>query len=182
VYRRLAQGSLVEVDGGEHIVMTDGIPCAESLVAEFLVSGAAPAKKETTCSIPFENAYVPLVPARSATLPSAVAVMGSLDDELFALPEFLAWDRSGGLAVGCKGGGGAMFGSLEEGSGVAGIKVTLDACSIAEGLAISGSGTLTSKDAVFTFDARISGDRTGTVHYARDAEGRSTTGELHPAT
>src|SRR5262249_55501134 len=46
VYRRLDQGSLVEVDGGEHIVMTDGIPCAESLVAEFLVSGTTPAKKE----------------------------------------------------------------------------------------------------------------------------------------
>src|SRR5262249_13851582 len=98
------------------------------------------------------------------------------------LPEFLAWDRSAELDVGCKDGGIAKFAPLDEGSGVAGIKVTLDACSIADGVAVSGSGTLTNKDAVFAFDASITGDRAGNGHYAREEKGRPTTAALHPAT
>lgn len=109
---------------------------------------------------------MPLKPRSHPPLNPSFFLEANLEDELLASSEFVGWDGNGVLQVGCAHGGTASFSLLPSGT----TQISLDACAISYGLAVSGRGRDDLTRDRFDLDASLDGRWSGTLRYARDGD------------
>jgi hypothetical protein len=176
VFNALADGYLVTMEGGPHVIYGRGDACPDDLVTAFLVEGTLPDEKETICEGAIFDEYWPLASTDAAEFADPLEAMIAFDDELYYLPEYYYWDYVTPTAIGCPFGGTIQFEATDTGD-----QLTLDACAFADGFRLTGTGGNDYDAGLFTLDVDVGGLGTGTLSYVRDDnEGTYTlTGEFN---
>jgi hypothetical protein len=175
VYSRLADGYLVTMSGGPHVIYAWGNACPDDLVTAFLVEGKMPEKRETTCKGVVAKAYVPLPPVDAGAFENPLEALLSADTEINHLPEYYYWDVETPTAVGCP-----ASGTLKFEPGDKGDEFTLTECAFSAGFAMSGTGLYSTDDGSFSLDIKVAGPAkvTGALLYERNENGAiQVTGE-----
>lgn len=172
VHSRLDDGYLVTQVDGPHVIFGWGNYCVDDLVTAFLVNGIKPAKRETTCSGPLIEEYVPIAPRKAEEFSDPLEALASVDDEIYYLPEYYYWDLITPVAVGCPYGGTLIFAPSAEGE-----KFTFDSCSFSRGFIITGTGSYSYDEDLFELEVELTGIAEGVLTYRRNYLGRlSVTG------
>ncbi len=175
VYSRLDDGYLVTQIDGPHVIFGWGNHCVDDLVTAFLVSGIRPAKRETTCSGPLIEDFVPLAPRGAEEFSDPLEALASVDDEIYYLPEYYYWDLMTPVAVGCPYGGTLTFVPSAGGE-----RFTFDACSFSRGFIITGTGSYNYGEDLFELEVELSGIAEGALTYRRNYLGQlSVTGSYN---
>lgn len=133
---RLADGYLVVSQGGPHVTFGRGVRCVDDPVVALLVDNARPAVREIDCPGAVAPTFLPLSPARGSAIAGPVAAVVMAEDEVFADPSYVLWDRSRDLHVGCRTGGKFIVtanGWTDQ--------VSFSDCAFAEGWSMNGEGT-----------------------------------------
>lgn len=171
IYERLANAYLIVKPGGPHIIFGRGESCPDRIVTAFLVDGEPPAQRRTVCEGDVYDDYVPQAPTLSSTYAGPLDALSSADDQINNDPDYWYWDGVDPLAVGCRSGGSLRY----EASDV-GYSVTLDACELADGFPLIGTGEINDVSGSFVLDVRVPDGR---LSYERNADGeRSVSGRL----
>jgi pimeloyl-ACP methyl ester carboxylesterase len=163
VYRRLADGYLIETRGGPHVTFGRGNACPDTFVTLFLVNGALP-NRRVTCQGRLVAPYVPLAPARAAAFSSAREALASAETEIEYLPEFYYWGAEEPGKAGCPYGGGTLRFSPTD----SGARLTLRRCGFSSGLLFDGTGSYDWDADRFELDVRASGRFRGSFRYVRN--------------
>lgn len=108
VYQSLADGYLMSVDGGSHVMYGRGVDCIDRRVNAFLRGLST--GREATCEVP--AAYYP---PKLSTVGSREWVLYTLEEEFYYMPEFQTWDGFETLSVGCTHGGEVIYFGDEDG-------------------------------------------------------------------
>lgn len=168
VYSRLADGYLITMTGGPHIIFAWGNACPDDMVTAFLVEGKMPEQRETTCEGVVAKAYVPLAPADAGAFESPLEALLSADTEINYLPEYYYWDAETPTSVGCPFGGTLAFEPGDDGD-----EFTLADCAFSAGFTMTGSGLYSYDDASFTLDVEVTGPAgvAGDLAYERNENG-----------
>jgi pimeloyl-ACP methyl ester carboxylesterase len=166
VFSRLADGYLVTVQGGAHVVYGRGDACVDDLVTAFLVNGQVPAQRETSCDGVLYEDYVPVMAKDSAQYNNALDALEAVDNEIYYLSEYYYWDGITPATVGCTYGGVLSF-ELND----AGTVFNLQNCAFSEGLILSGAATYNDETGIFAMDLNVSGRVGGKLFYTHDADG-----------
>lgn len=168
VYRRLADGYLITVQGGPHVTFAWGNPCPDDLVTAFLVEGMPPEQRETVCAGVVAAGYVPLPPANAAEFAGPLEALKSADNEIYYLPEYYMWDLETPTAVGCPYGGTLKFEPSDEGE-----RFTLNGCAFSAGFVMTGTGVYDYGAKRFTLDVAVNGLAEGRLLYVRESDGEA---------
>jgi pimeloyl-ACP methyl ester carboxylesterase len=166
VYKHLADGYLVTVKGGPHVVFAWGNACPDDIVTRFLVKGEPPAQRETVCEGSVTDPFIPLSPRNITAFSNSLQVMQSIEQEINLLPEYLAWDGKKSEAAGCPYGGSLSFAPGESGE-----SFNFKNCVFLRGFIISGEGKSDGDTGSFTMDVEVSGKSTGNLTYNDDGNG-----------
>jgi pimeloyl-ACP methyl ester carboxylesterase len=166
VYRRLADGYLITMQGGPHVIFGWGNSCPDDIVTAFLVRGTPPEWRETSCVGAIADDYVPLPPASAAEFASPQEALISADDEIYYLPEYYMWDLETPTAAGCPHGGTLEFEPADEGE-----RFTLSGCAFSAGFVMTGTGLYDYDAGRFTLDVAVSGLAEGHLTYTRESDG-----------
>ncbi len=169
VYQMLDDGYLITQVDGPHVIYGWGNRCVDDPVTAFLVGGITPAKRETTCSGPLIEVFVPLAPRAADQFTDPLDALASIDDEIYYLPEYYYWDLITPVAVGCPYGGTFIFAPSAEGE-----TLTFDACSFSRGFVITGTGSYNYDDDLFVLEVEVTGTAEGVLTYRRNYLGRLT--------
>lgn len=172
ILAHLADGYLVVQEGGPHVIFGWGNACVDSLVTDFLVREALPARR-TTCPGVVAAAYVPLAPADASAFADPLSALAAVDDEIFYLPEYYYWDLETETIVGCSFGGSLTFRPGDRGEAW-----SFDECAFSRGFALTGSAVYDYGRGALTFDVAVSGLAEGRLVYVHDMRGggRTVTG------
>ncbi len=165
VHSRLADGYLVTMSGGPHVIYAWGHACVDDLVADYLVDGQTPPQAETECEGVVADWFVPLAPSTAADFENPLQALASVDDEIYFLPEYYYWDLKTPTSVGCPYGGRLTFEAEEPGE-----VLTLVECAFSDGFVMTGNGTYNDDIGLFTLDVIVSGLAQGNLTYTRDAD------------
>jgi hypothetical protein len=168
VYSRLADGYLITMEGGPHVIFGWGNPCPDDIVTAFLVEDQMPGERETVCEGVVAEPYVPLPPADASAFENPLEALLSADTEINYLPEYYYWDVETPTSVGCPHGGTLAFEPGDEGD-----VFTLTGCAFSAGFAMTGSGLFSYADAGFTLDVSVVGPAgaKGELVYERNENG-----------
>ncbi len=165
VHSRLAEGYLVTMTGGPHVIYAWGHPCVDDLVTAYLLDGQLPPQTHTECEGVVTEWYVPLAPSSAADFETPLQALASVDDEIFFLPEYYYWDFETPTSVGCPRGGRLTFEAVEQGEAL-----SLAECAFSDGFVMTGDGSYNYEDGLFTLDVIVSGLAQGSLAYTRDAD------------
>ncbi|MBN8594603.1 MAG: alpha/beta fold hydrolase [Anaerolineae bacterium] len=166
VFERLADGYLIEMEGGPHIIYGRGDACVDDPVTAFLVDGAVPTERITLCEGVVADAFIPPAPPDAAAFADPLDAMNAVYDEINNLPEYYYWDYATLTVVGCDSGGTLAFASASGGH-----QFRLSSCAFSEGWVMTGSGIVDDETGSFTLDLMITGYADGHLIYTIDAEG-----------
>ncbi|MBI1876996.1 MAG: alpha/beta fold hydrolase [Chloroflexi bacterium] len=168
VYRRLADGYLITMTGGPHVIFGRGDACPDDLVTAFLVEGQTPEQRETTCEGLVADAYIPLPPADASAFANPLEALLSADTEINYLPEYYNWDVETPTSVGCPHGGTLAFEAGDEGD-----EFTLTGCAFSAGFAMTGTSLYSYDLGSFSLDVGVVGPQgvTGNLLYERNENG-----------
>jgi pimeloyl-ACP methyl ester carboxylesterase len=166
VYGRLADGYLVTTEGGPHVTFGRGNACPDDLVRDFLVDGAPPAKRETTCGGQLVASYVPLAPVHASAFRNIRAAFSSALTELEYLPEYYYWDFETPTSVGCPYGGGTMRFTAH--GSVARLKLVR--CGFTQGFVMTGYGSWNYDSDRVVLDVKVSGRFAGVYRCVREGD------------
>lgn len=173
VYERLADGYLVTMQGGAHIIFGRGDACVDDLVTDFLVNGTVPAERETVCEGVMYDPYMPIPLMDAKDYADPLEAMTSMDNNINYLPEYYDWDWETPTSIGCNYGGVLSFEISDEG-----VAFTFDGCTFSKGFTMDGTGAYVDETGDFTMEITVSGDKEGTLVYTHLYEGGVTlTGE-----
>jgi hypothetical protein len=109
------------------------------------------------------DAYIGNAPTAASGYKDALALMHSVDEQIFNTDDFYSRFDAEELKIGCDFGG-----TLTYTPGDAGTTVTLDGCAFTPDVALTGTGATNDDAGTFKLDATSGGD---TLHYQRDADG-----------
>lgn len=165
VLPRLADGYLVTMDGGPHVIFGRGDACPDDLVTAFLVDGELP-PRETRCDGVVADEYVPLAPADALDFSDPLEALLSADDEIYYLPEYYNWDGETPTSVGCPRGGTLRFTTSSVGE-----RFRLDDCAFTARFELTGTGEYDYDADRFTLDVAVTGLAEGNLHYTRASDG-----------
>ena len=165
VHSRLADGYLVTMTGGPHVIFAWGHACADDLVTAYLVDGQVPPQTETECAGVLADRFIPLAPSSAADFEDPLQALASVDEEIYYLPEYYYWDLETPTSVGCPYGGRLSFEAVAEGE-----VFTLKDCAFSDGFVMTGSGSYNYDDGLFNLDMTVGGLAPGRLAYARDAD------------
>ena len=166
VFSNLTNGYMVTETGGPHVIFGWGVECVDTLIADFLVDGTLPADRETVCEGVVADAFIPLARANAADYASPLEVIAAVENEIFYLPEYYYMSSTTARAIACPYGGTFAFDSDS-----AGDLFTFTDCSFSNGFAMTGSGSYTYEDGVFSLEVNVTGLKEGSLTYTRDSEG-----------
>jgi hypothetical protein len=102
---RLADGYLVETQGGPHVTFGRQSPCVDRPVVDFLLEGRRPKTRSIGCAGSLAEPYIPLTAATAAGYRDALDAMDAARDELFADPAYRVESGGDEIRVGCRNGG-----------------------------------------------------------------------------
>jgi hypothetical protein len=169
----LADGYLVTMQGGAHIIFGRGDACVDDLVTDFLVNGTVPAERETVCEGVMYDPYMPIPLMDAKDYADPLEAMTSMDNNINYLPEYYDWDWETPTSVGCNHGGVLSFEISDEG-----VAFTFEGCSFSKGFSMDGTGAYIDETGDFTMEITVSGYKEGTLVYTHLYEGGVTlTGE-----
>jgi pimeloyl-ACP methyl ester carboxylesterase len=147
---RLTDAYLIVTDGGPHVTFGRGRDCVDGPVVDFLVDDHRPAARTITCQGRIADEFVALTASTKAGYGDALDAMIAAETELFADPDYVYWDGSQDLRVGCREGGFFVVTSLTDRE-----NLRFADCAFVPGLPLTGIGN-------YNFD---SGDVTWTVTF-----------------
>jgi hypothetical protein len=173
VFSRLADGYLVTVQGGAHVVYGRGDACVDDIVTAFLADDQLPAQRETVCEGRMYDAYKPIPLISVEGYANLLEAMEAVDDAIYYLPEYYDWDWQTHTSVGC-----TISGTLSFEATDMGVDFTMQNCTFSKGLVLNGSGTYEYESEAFTLEVTTSGSASGSLIYTHQADGSlSLTGE-----
>ncbi|HAV77193.1 MAG TPA: hypothetical protein DCX53_07555 [Anaerolineae bacterium] len=176
VFGNLADGYHIYVEGGLHSIYGYGWECPDDYIKNFLVNGELPSEREIVCqwdpSITSE--YHPLMSKDVSAYADPLEIFSAIDSELLFQPEYYYSYFTEDTTFGCPYGGSFTFGPSD-----AGESYSFTECAFINGFAITGTGGYDSNSGILTFEAQVSGKKSGTLIYTHDyANGTSSvTGE-----
>ena len=166
IFSRLDNAYFIQAIGGPHVIYAWGQSCPDDIVTRYLVDRTLPTTRVTTCIWSVADPYVANAPTAASGYRNALAMMHSLDDQIFNTDDYYSRFDADPLAIGCDFGG-----TLTYTPGDAGTSVKLDRCAFTPGLPVTGTGATDDDAGTFVLDATSGGDR---LHYERDADGGTT--------
>jgi pimeloyl-ACP methyl ester carboxylesterase len=173
VHSRLADGYLVTMIGGPHVIYAWGFSCVDDLVTAFLLDGQIPPQSETVCEGVVVDTFVPPAPRSAAEFADPLQALVSMDEEIYYLPEYYYWDYETPTKVGCPLGGRLSFEAAQGGE-----VFTLQECAFSDGFVMTGNGTYYDVEQLFILNVDVSGLAQGRLTYTRDADwNRRVSGE-----
>jgi len=166
VYQHLADGYLVTEQGGPHVIFGWGNSCPDDLVTSYLIEGALPDQRETTCEGVVAYEYVPLAPLNAFDFENPLKALDSAYTEIYYLPEYYYWDAETPTTVGCPFGGTLAFEASDAGN-----TFSLTNCAFSAGFVMTGTGAYNyNDDGAFTLDVNVTGLAAGQLHYSRQSD------------
>ncbi len=173
VYKRLADGYLVSMEGGAHIIFGRGDACVDDLVTDFLVNGTPPAQRETVCEGVVYDPYMPIPAMEAQDYADPLEAMVAVDNEINFLPEFYDWDWETPTSVGCTYGGVLSFETSDTG-----VAFNFNSCAFSKGFTLEGTGAYVDESGDFTITVTVSGVKEGNLVYTHLSDNSITlTGE-----
>ena len=177
VYEHLADGYFLYVNGGRHSIYGWGYDCPDKYISGFMVDGALPGQRETLCDDWGDaviHAYQPRIEPKASAYADPLAVLNAIDNEIQLQPEYFYSSFEEDISVACPFGGSFTFGPSE-----AGETFTFENCTYTQGFTLTGSGSYDYSAGKLTIQADVSGDKSGSLTYTRDANNGdiSVTGE-----
>ncbi len=163
IYSRLDDAYFFQTLGGPHVIFGWGVECPDEAIGAYLGSGTLPDARVVTCEGDVADAFLPLAEDRAADYDDALAVMASLDDQIFSTNDYGYRLEDDPLPMGCDRGGTLTYTPTDVGT-----DVSLAGCAFTAGLAFTGTGSADDEAGTFAMDVTRGGDR---LHYERDAEG-----------
>ncbi|HLF44240.1 MAG TPA: alpha/beta hydrolase [Acidimicrobiia bacterium] len=145
VWSRLANGFLMTQGGGPHVIFGRGNPCPDEDATAFILEGTPPTV--STCEGDVTDPYVPLLPESVDGFEDAEAMLDAVELEINYLPEYLYWDGIEDTAAGCNLGGAVDITATD-----VGYRFDFADCALAEGLVLTGSGSLDLDTDTFMLD------------------------------
>jgi pimeloyl-ACP methyl ester carboxylesterase len=165
VFENLSDGYHIYVEGGIHAIYGYENPCPDDYITNFLVDGELPAERETVCEWDpaVVRAFSPLMPKDVSAFADPLEVFSAIDSELIVQPEFYYSYFTEDTTFACAYGGSFTFGPSE-----AGEAYSFENCAFTNGFAMTGTGGYDSNSGVLTFEAEVSGTKSGTLTYTHD--------------
>lgn len=177
VFERLADGYHLYVNGGRHSIYGWGYDCPDTYITDFMLDGVLPAQREIVCEDWGDaviRAYEPRMQANASNYADPLEIFWAIDSEIQLQPEYFYSYFEEDTPVACPHGGLFTFGP----SGI-GEAYTFENCAFTRGFALSGTGSYDYGAGLFSIEASVSGDKSGSLTYTRDDNtgGISVTGE-----
>ncbi|MBN1451476.1 MAG: alpha/beta fold hydrolase [Anaerolineales bacterium] len=177
VFENLADGYHLYVNGGRHSIYGWGYDCPDTYITEFMVDGTLPDQREIVCEDWGEaviRAYEPYIQENASDYADPLEIFSAIDGEIQLQPEYFYSYFEEDTSVACPFGGSFTFGPSE-----AGETYSFENCAYTKGFALTGTGEYDYENGLFTIEAQVSGDETGSLTYTRDgnAGSLSVTGE-----
>ena len=168
VFQRLANGYLITMQGGPHVIFSRGDACPDDIVTAFLVDDKLPDQRETVCPGDVIDSYEPLTPVDAADFADPLEALAAVETEINYLPEYSSWDGETPTTVGCPFGGMLTFES--------GGQLAFDNCAFARGFVLAGNGEADYEADRFKMGVLVAGLADGDLTYERDGDSVSVTG------
>jgi hypothetical protein len=159
----LANSYHIYVEGGIHSIFGYGYACPDQYLTNFLVDGKLPDQHEIVCTDwedPIANPYSPNLPESVSDFEDPLAMMNSLDETFFYMPDVYYNDWLKEKTVGCDFGG-----TLTLTPTASGERHTYKDCAMMPGLILNGTGTLDYNVGLFLMNVEITGDKSGSLSY-----------------
>ena len=172
VFERLDNGYHLYVEGGRHSIYGFGNECPDDYITNFMVNGELPEQREIVCEWDPSviSAYVPRMSPKASEYDNPLDIFSAIDTELSIEPEYYYNGFTEDTSFACPYGGSFTFGPSD-----AGEKYTYDKCQFTKGFAITGAGGFDYSARLLTFEAKVSGDKTGTLTYTSNYNDGSAT-------
>ena len=172
VFERLDNGYHLYVEGGRHSIYGFGNECPDDYITNFMVNGELPEQREIVCEWDPSviSAYVPRMSPKASEYDNPLDIFSAIDTELSIEPEYYYNGFTEDTSFACPYGGSFTFGPSD-----AGEKYTYDKCQFTKGFAITGAGGFDYNARLLTFEAKVSGDKTGTLTYTSNYNDGSAT-------
>lgn len=171
VYRRVADGYLITQTGGPHVIFGRGVECVDTLVSDYLATGALPAQRETSCDGVVMDGYVPLPPVNARDFSDVLAALISFDTELGVWPEVYYWDGSEADAAGC-----GVRGSFTIDARNNRTHYTFTNCAFTNNFVVTGEGVYNPNRDRLTLDVHTNGVERCDLSYTREGDTHKVTG------
>jgi hypothetical protein len=168
IAERADDGYLVETSGGPHVTFARGDPCVDRVVVQFLLEARLPSQRTVNCRGEVADGYYPLSALRAAEFEDAMEAMTSVQNELYAEPDYLYWDGGRTLTTGCRFGGTVTIVADE-----ARESYTFEECAYAQGMALTGRGDYHYESDRVKFSVSFPN---GSLEFESRATGRSVSG------
>lgn len=167
VYDRLIEAGrdtyMITMQGGPHVLFGRGETCPDVAVTAWMVDGTLPTNHEYVCPGSVIADYTPLNPSNFADYASPLQAIQAVDQEINLLPEYVGWDGSDDMSVGCgKSGGTITFQPTDDGE-----LWTFMSCTMIEGFTLTGGATYTYGESI-AYDVTVNGNRSDYVVYTHD--------------
>jgi pimeloyl-ACP methyl ester carboxylesterase len=166
VFENLADGYHLYVNGGRHSIFGWGYDCPDTYIADFMLDGVLPDQREIVCEDWGEaaiRAYEPRIPENASDYADPLEIFWAIDGELQLQPEYFYSSFEEDVSVACPFGGSFTFGPTELGEAY-----TFENCAYTDGFSLTGSGSYDYSAGLFSIEAEVSGDESGTLTYTRD--------------
>ena len=114
------------------------------------------------------------VPEKASDYDNLLDLFRAIDDEILYQPEYFYSSFEEDTSVACTYGGSFTFGPSASGE-----NLTFQDCAYIQGFVLNGSGTYDYNSGLYTIEAEVSGDKSGTLTYENDHSSNSisVTGE-----
>lgn len=168
VFERLADGYHLYVEGGRHSINGWGYECPDDYISDFLLDGELPAQREIVCEDwgkAVIQPYYPLIEEYTYEYPNLLGLMSAIDHEINYMPEYFYGYFEQDVSVACPLGGSFTFGPSALGEAL-----TFKDCEFIKGFALTGNGSYDYREGLFTIEAQVSGEKTGSLAFIRDDE------------
>jgi len=177
VFENLADGYHLYVNGGRHSIYGWGFDCPDTYITDFMVDDVLPDQREIVCEDWGEaviRAYEPRMLENASDYADPLEIFSAIEGEIQLQPEYFYSYFEEDTSVACPFGGSFTFGPSD-----AGEAYTLENCVYTKGFSLTGTGGYDYENGLFSIEAQVGGDTTGTLTYTRDAKdgSASVTGE-----
>lgn len=137
VFGRLADASMIILQGGPHVIFDWGYECVDDPATRFIATGEQPPTRVTICDADVADPYVAVAPADAEDYDDAVETALTIQGQLLSGVGYVYWDFSDALAEGCDFGGTVVYEATDVGT-----DITLDACELTDGYPVTGTGSI----------------------------------------
>jgi len=166
VFEHLADGYHLYVEGGRHSIYGWGFDCPDTYITDFMVNGALPDQREIVCEDwgnAVIRAYQPRILPNASDYPDPLEIFWAIEGEIELQPEYFYSYFEEDTTVACPYGGTFTFGPSD-----AGQAFFFDGCTYTQGFSLTGTGSYDYGTGLFTIEADISGDKSGSLTYTSD--------------